>query len=256
MTELPAFGVASVTLQRAGSIAEVVLESRPVNALTLVLLEQLEDVIGALPGDASSVLIRSAVPGIFMAGGDLEFLAGGEMDQMIAYVGRLQALFRVLAALPVPVVCCVEGHCLGGGLELALWCDLIVATGGASFGLPEARLGIIPAAGGVHRLMRRVGDGRARRLLMTGVRLSAAEALGEGLIDYVFEGATARTEAGKLAQELGRSGYAIEAIKRLVSGQGEWSTTEALEQERAEWARARATPFAQRQLEQALERKS
>src|SRR5207237_7469329 len=133
------------------------------------------------------------------------------------YVRRLQEVSRALELYPYPVVAAIDGHCLGGGLEISLCCDIRVVAQGSSLGLPEVTLGIFPAAGGTQRLPRAIGQALARELLLTGRRIDAQEALRIGLANRVAPKGEAATAAGEIAVELAAgAGEAIGAIKRLA----------------------------------------
>ena len=172
------------------------------NALGRQLIGELEAELAHLAEDGSTrvVVIHSLVPGVFCAGADLKERAGMTPEEAEAFVGRLRSAFSALEALPMPTVAAVEDAALGGGLELALACDLRVAGEAAVLGLPETSLAIIPGAGGTQRLPRLVGRARAKDLIFTGRRVGAAEALEMNLVDR----RAARGEALQCALELAR----------------------------------------------------
>jgi enoyl-CoA hydratase/carnithine racemase len=253
----PAVSVVSVRVVYTGPVAELVLDSAPVNALTSEFLQSWNAALDSLAGVTRSVLVRSELPGTFMAGGDLALLDTGSPAELADYVTSLQRAFTRLAQLPVPVVCLVEGHCLGGGLELALAADIIVATSRATFGFPEARLGILPAAGGVHRLVRRVGEGTSRRLMLTGQRIDAARAHQLGVVDDLVEADGGLDHTRALAVDLaGLPNAAVTAIKQLTNTALDRTLDEGLAAEWTQWQAIRATAETHAALRAASERGS
>ena len=186
-----------------GGVARLELGRPPVNALGRGLAGALRAAVEALrragPARVRCTVVHSAVPGVFCAGADLkERRAMGEAETL-AFVRGLRGLFNELEALPHPTVAVLNGAALGGGLELALACDLRVAAAGAALGLPETRLAIIPGAGGTQRLPAVVGLAKAKELIFTGRRVDAHEALAMGLVNRV---AGTEAEALDLALEL------------------------------------------------------
>lgn len=143
----------------------------------------------AARGELRAALVESASPKYFVVGANLEALKQVGPDSIGAWVERGHRVFDALASLPVPTFAVVRGHCLGGGLELAMACDCIAASDAARFGLPEASLGFVPGWGGVERLAARVGVPRAKELLATGRSVDAAEACRLGLAEFAGSGA-------------------------------------------------------------------
>ena len=153
----------------------------------------------------------------FSSGADLKMLGALEPAAARTFMIEATLAFRRLEKLPVPVIAEVHGYCLGGGFELALHCDFIVAADDASFGLPEAGIGLVPTAGAAERLLGIVGAMRARELLFTGRRVSADEAARMGLVSDVV----ARDELAAKVKERARAlatapREGIAALKALV----------------------------------------
>lgn len=140
-----------------------------------------------------AVIVRSASEKYFCVGANINALKTLDAKTIVPWVERGHAVFNDLAALPLPVIARVEGFCLGGGLELAMACDLIAASKTARFGQPEAVLGVIAGWGGTWRLPQRVGIARAKELFFTGRVIAADEAAHIGLTN--FAGETAEVEA-------------------------------------------------------------
>jgi enoyl-CoA hydratase len=162
-----------------------------------------------------------------------------------------------LARLDVPVIAAVHGLALGGGLEFALACDLIVADETARLGCPEVRLGLIPGAGGTQRLVTLLGRFRAAELVMTGRLLSAAEAAELGLVTRIVKEGTAFPEAVALANELATApAVAVQAAKRAVRTAEALSLPAALEVERREFLTTLASDDAREGLDAFLAKRA
>jgi enoyl-CoA hydratase/carnithine racemase len=189
----------SLQISKTGQVGTVVL-SRPEvrNALSDEFLGEIVDACAAfdLDGDVGCVVIAGQ-PDYFSVGADLHELA--KLDPTEVLLGRRAALWRALREVRLPLVAAVSGLCLGGGFELALSCDLIVASTGARFGQPETALGLIPGGGGSQLLVHLVGRAVAADLLLTGRRLSADEALALGLVSRVCDVDDLRVAAEALA---------------------------------------------------------
>lgn len=189
------------------------------NALGRQLLTEMEQALDALRDDPAVrvVVVHSLVPGVFCAGADLKERAGMSPEEASAFVDRLRAAFTAVERLPMPVLAAVEGAALGGGLELALACDLRVLGQEAKVGLPEVGLAIIPGAGGTQRLPRIIGRAKAKELIFTARRLGAAEALAFGLADRVMEAGSALGGALNLARKILPQGpVALRAAKEAI----------------------------------------
>lgn len=172
-----------VTERRSDGVELVRLDRPPMNALSAELLSQLADHAEALAGDtALKAVVVTGSRKVFAAGAEISALGTPEGDEMLTQFRRA---FDGVAAVPRPVIAAVSGYALGGGLELALACDLRVASESARLGVPEIQLGVFPGAGGTQRLPRLVGAARAKEMIWTGRHLRAEEALTIGLVDKV-----------------------------------------------------------------------
>ncbi|TMK75176.1 MAG: enoyl-CoA hydratase [Actinobacteria bacterium] len=212
-----------VTVERDEPIA-VVLLNRPqqLNALSDELMDDLVTALQELDGDES---IRCVVLGgnerAFAAGADI-----GELAQTSAielYYARRIERWDAIRNLWTPLVAAVSGYCLGGGCELAMSCDLIVASETARFGQPETSLGIIPGAGGTQRLTRAVGKSLAMDVILSGRMLTSDEALAAGLVARVVAKEAWLDEAKRVARDIASKGpvatrLAKEAIDRAYEG--------------------------------------
>lgn len=199
-------------------VATVTLRHGKVNALSVEVLTQLGAAAAEIAGATGPARPRAVVvtggPKIFAAGADItQFTAEGadpgSDDFALASEARVREIgaafldaLGAVAAIPVPTIASVSGFALGGGLELALACDLRIASSRARFGLPEILLGIIPGGGGTQRLARLVGPGVAKELVFTGRQVSAEEALRVGLVNEVVEPEQLAARTAEVAAQL------------------------------------------------------
>lgn len=199
-------------------VEEIVLDNRPVNALTMAMRAELVGVAEGLGDDdgVRAVILRGEGRG-FSAGSDVrEFPATEDEGRERAHAEH--ACVEAVERLPMPALAALHGHVLGGGLELALGCDLRIAEESARIGLPEVNLGLFPSGGGATRLARLVGAARAKELMFTGTVLSAAEAHALGIVDHVVPEGAAADRALELAGTIAaRPARAVRAIKRVVT---------------------------------------
>ncbi|MEM0129797.1 MAG: enoyl-CoA hydratase/isomerase family protein [Thermoplasmata archaeon] len=195
-----------VRLERDGPIAWIHLASPPVNVLARPVLDALAGALSEAEGDPALrvVVLLSDLEKAFAAGANIREMAELTPEGARAHGGRGQALTRQIERLPLPVIAAVDGVCLGGGCEIALACDLIVATPRAAFGQPEIKLGVMPGWGGTRRLPRRIGAAAARRWILTGATVPAEEAHRAGLVDRLVPPDELRGAARALAEELAR----------------------------------------------------
>ena len=159
------------------------LDNPPVNAVTFAMLDEIERAIGEVGESTRALVLRGRGERAFSAGADVTDFAGGDP-------GLAAAIPRTAAAIenaPVPVLAAIQGFCLGGGLELALACDLRFCTEDSKFAFPEIRLGLIPGGGGTQRVQRLIGPGRAKSMLMSGDQVPAPKAQLWGLVEYVVD---------------------------------------------------------------------
>jgi enoyl-CoA hydratase/carnithine racemase len=201
------------------------------NSLTMALLRELADRVGAAAGDRALrvVVLTGQGDRAFCAGADLKERARMTPEEVHVCHAAMRDGFRGIERAPQTFVAAVNGFALGGGLELALACDLRVMAEGAEVGLPEVGLGIIPGAGGTARLPRVVGVARAKDLILTGRRVGAAEALAMGLVSRVAPPARLREDALALAEQVARNApISLRQAKRAVDGGFDLPLDEAL----------------------------
>jgi enoyl-CoA hydratase/carnithine racemase len=211
-------------------VATITLHHGKVNALCVGLLDELRDAADALATDpAVRVVVVTGGAKLLAAGADIgEFAADADpasfriapSDEVRRIGGAFLEALGALAGLPQPTIASVSGYALGGGCELALACDLRIASTNARFGLPEILLGIIPGGGGTQRLARLVGPAVAKELIFTGRMVDAAEALRIGLVNRVVEAEELDGATDELAGTLAAGPRASLAIAKRAIDQG------------------------------------
>lgn len=209
----------SLIIERPSSDIVVLRINRPQvrNALNLEVRTRLADEITRCGTD-------NAVRCVIVSGSDTVFAAGADIGEMaeagpVEVMSRnVQKYWRAIMDCPKPIIAAVEGFALGGGLELALCADIIVAGDGAKLGLPEVKVGILPGGGGTQKLARLVGRHRAMLLIMTGKIFGAAEALGMGVVSEVAPAGKALARAIEIAGEIAAMpAVSIMQIKEIIN---------------------------------------
>lgn len=209
----------AIVLERREGIAIITL-NRPekLNALNAGLRDELTRAVDAMAFDETVkvVVLHGAGEKAFVAGADVaEFAARTPTEQREVY--RHRRVYDAVADFPKPIIAAIHGHCLGGGCELALACDLRVADRTARFAQAEIRLGLIPGAGGTQRLARLVGPGQAMRMALTGDVVDAEEALRIGLVEFLVDEGEHLERALELARRMCRwSPVALRLAKQSV----------------------------------------
>jgi len=240
--------IATITLSRPGKR----------NALTQHMFARLDEVVGEVEknSDLRVLVIRGESGSVFCAGDDLAELAAMDVVQVRDFLIRAQRTFTRLEALPIPVVAAVEGHALGGGLELALACDLILASSDAILGLPETNLGVIPGLGGTIRLPRRVGLGRAKELVYSGRTVKADEANNIGLVEAVYSAREFEVKVMEFVRDLASKSPSALALAKSTINRGMDASLEAgLVLEREAFAYCFALPDAKEGISAFLEKR-
>ena len=187
----------------------------------------------ALDDGIRCVVLTGAGDKAFCAGSDLKNTPPpAESFAHLSFSGQGQASMTAGMDMDKPIICAINGHALGGGLELALACDIRLASTAAQFALPEVRLGTIAGAGGTQRLPRLVGHSDAMRVLLTGDRFDAAEALRMGLVSEVLEPAELMPAALAIARRIAQNApLSVRAIKRLVRAGADLPLDKAMQME-------------------------
>jgi enoyl-CoA hydratase/carnithine racemase len=231
-----------VRVEVAGRVATVTLD-RPeaLNAISTELALELAaavEPLGVDPG-VGAVVLTGAGDRAFCVGADLKQRAGFDDHGWFVQREAFRRGFAAVRRCPLPTVAAVTGFALGGGTELAISCDLVVAAADATFGLPEVRLGLVPAGGGTQLLARRVGRSAARDLVLTGRRVPAAEALALGLADRVVPAAEVLPAATALAAEMAAGApTAVRMAKWALEVGADLPLEAAMEVEDQAWRRA------------------
>ena len=220
-----------------------------VGLITLDRPEALNAISGAMADDLSAVLeevsadndvwvvvLRAAGEKAFCVGADLKERAGFSLDDFHANRSQIRGMFEALRVLPQPTIAAVFGVALGGGCELALSCDLIVAAEGTKLGLPEARVGLIPAGGGTQLLTRKLGTSRAKELIFRGRHIDVEEARTLGLVADICERGDLDSYSIEMARSLLRSSpIALREAKRAIDSSLGLPLDQAIDVEHDAW---------------------
>jgi len=235
--------VSELTITEREGRVGVVLMNRPkqLNALS-------GELMGALVSDLQAFDVDPEIRSIVLGGGERAFAAGADVTELAAgtpvslYESRRIDAWDSIRDLRTPVVAAVSGYCLGGGCELAMLCDMIVASETARFGQPEINLGVMPGAGGTQRLTRAVGKAVAMDMILTGRMLSAREALDFGLVARVVAREAWLAEAKRVAAEIAAKGpISTRLAKEAVDKAFEMPLAAGIDFERRAFYLARAS---------------
>ncbi len=222
-----------IRLATSGHTAVITI-SRPsaLNALNSAVIDELSEALAEVQADKDcrALIITGEGEKAFVAGADISEMRDLGPDEAADFARRGQAVFRAIEELPIPAIAAVNGYALGGGCELALACDIRIASENARFAQPETGLGIIPGFGGSVRLPATVGRARAAYLILTGRQVNAADALAMGLVSEVTPRESLTARAHEIAAELAaRSPVALAHAKRAMATCAEAYEREALE---------------------------
>jgi len=203
--------------RRDDGVAVITLDNPKVNALSGALIAKLRTVAESLIADPPGAVVVTGGERIFAAGADISGFVGLDANGSRELGRNIQEALDAVAAIPRMVIAAVAGYALGGGCELALACDVRIASEKAVFGQPEILLGILPGGGGTQRLPRLVGPSRAKDIILTGRQINAEEALRIGLADEIVPHEQLHERVFTLAAELAKGpllvqGYAKAAI--------------------------------------------
>lgn len=192
---------------------------RALNALNAEVMEHLNDVLDeVMKADVWAVVLTGAGTKAFVAGADISMMKEFTQEEAKAFVRRGNEVLRKLETLPIPVIAAINGFALGGGCELALSCDIRLASETALFAQPETGLGIPPGFGGTQRLMRVIGMGMAKEMIYAGTRIKALRAKELGLVNEVYPQEQLMEEAMKLAEKIAQNApIAVRACKKAMN---------------------------------------
>lgn len=217
----------SVTLEYRNGVGEILIRREAsLNALDADVLQRILDHLYTLSQNSRGpeayqrcrvVIIRGEGEKAFAAGADIKLMAQASRRELFNFISLGQHVMREIELLPLPVIAVLNGFAIGGGLELALACDFIVATDRAKLGQAEVNLGLIPGFGGTQRLIHRVGIGAAKRLTFTGEIISAEDAFRMGLCDWFVKSTELEGTLSQICSTLATRGpLAISAAKRSI----------------------------------------
>lgn len=208
-----------VRSERHGHTCLVVIDNPPVNALHPDVSDEILAAARAAEADPEvRSLVLTGTGRCFVAGGDIKYFTSLDREMAAQMALRVQTMQEALHNLRVPVIVALNGHALGGGLELTMACDIAIAEEQALIGLTEVRLGLIPGAGGTRMLCRMIPRGTAKRMLFTGDKITAHEAQTLGLVDQVVPQGGALTAALELAERINAAGpLAVQAAKNSAN---------------------------------------
>ncbi len=220
-----------------GGIATLVLRDPPANTYSYEMMLQLDAAIlrARMDDDVHVIVVRGEGEKFFCAGADIKMLQAATPSFKYNFCLHANETLNRLEQTPKLVIAGINGHCVGGGLEVAMACDLRLAKRGVSIGLPEINLGVLPGTGGTQRLLRLVGKARALELMVRGENLTAEAAHAEKIVSELCEPAAFESELRKLAERFvppHKAGRAAGAIKRAVVSGGEMSFHDGLALER------------------------
>jgi methylglutaconyl-CoA hydratase len=221
-------------------ISELILERHEgKNAFSSDMIDSFERAVESVRSNKNIrvLIVRSTVDKVFCAGADLKERLAMPEEKVAPFVSRLRNAFNGLASLPIPTIASIDGVALGGGLELALACDIRVASATATLGLPETNLAIIPGAGGTQRLPRVVGVAKAKQLIFTGARLNGNEAFDLGLVNDVVKEGSSYPKAVEIANQIVDKGpVGVRMAKKAIDEGIEVPLHQALEVEKSCYA--------------------
>lgn len=244
-----------VTAEHHERMLHVRMSAPPVNAFSVAFFEELHAALRSARPETGAVVLSSSIDGIFAAGGDLPFMAAADEETSKRYVQWCQDLYAELENPAFVSIVAIDGACLGGGLEISLAADVRIASPRSRLGLPEASLGILAGGGAIHRLVRAVGQGVARDILLTGDHVSAEQAHHWGLVNRIADDPTAA--ALLLAERVAYfSPDAIAATKSLALDASTDDFVDGLNGELRQWLEVRREPNAQEGLDAFAEKRS
>lgn len=228
----------ALEIENRDGLIIIYFNAPPANGLNMELSGELLEKLAEIrkrSNEIYAMIIASKVKHIFIAGADIKmikkFMDGDDLvGNMIFSNQRLQQAFNEIEDLPFPVIACINGHAMGGGLELALACDFrFMAKGRARVGLPEVKLGLLPGAGGTQRLSRLIGKSRAKDIIYRSLFLDAQTALDLGVVDQIHESEEIFEKCMAFAGEFKNSArVSIAVIKECINKGTEVSMTEGL----------------------------
>ncbi|MEM7029821.1 MAG: enoyl-CoA hydratase/isomerase family protein [Chloroflexota bacterium] len=217
-------------------IAQLTLDNPPLNVVTVDLTQQISDTLDDLAADPNVQVL------VLTGAGDRVFCAGSDIKEFTAFIGpegrvlerkliAENAMYSKLNKFPKPTIAALNGHALGGGLEMAVCCDLLVVSETARLSLPEVNLGVIPGSGGTIRVTRRIGEGRAKEMMLLGEPIDAQKALDWGLVNRVVPTDQVLETALELAAKLAAlPNLALQCCKKSIDLSFDTTDDDAIQQ--------------------------
>jgi enoyl-CoA hydratase/carnithine racemase len=247
-----------ISLDVGDRVATVTMARPPVNAMSRAFMDELALALDRAGGDDAVrvIVVTSGLGAMFSGGADIRELEGLDAHGCAAFVATGHRVFGAIGRIPKPVIAAVNGVCVGGGMELAMACDIRVAAASARFGQPEVNLGVVSGWGGTQRLPRLAGMSRAVEMLMLGEPITAHDALACGLVSRVFpdDGLTGETRA--LARRLAeKSRVALAKVKESVERGRSRPLDEGLAEEARCYVEAYLAPDAREGIRAFLEKR-
>ncbi|MEF8832329.1 MAG: enoyl-CoA hydratase-related protein [Candidatus Thermoplasmatota archaeon] len=207
-----------IEIEEDEEITVLKFDNPPMNAICKEMLEEMDDVLEKLKNDKIRTAILTGKGDSFIAGADIKEMKEMEPAEARCFSRKGQKLFNKLEKLSFPVIGAVNGYALGGGLELALSCDFLLASEKALFGQPEVGLGVIPGFGGTYNLAESIGSAKAKELIFTGKRIQADKAKEWGIVNRVVPPEELMNEARDLAEEIvNNSPIAVAKAKKAIN---------------------------------------
>jgi enoyl-CoA hydratase len=223
------------TVERRGAVALITIDNPgKMNAMSVELIGELNGALDAVEGDSQVrvVVVTGAGEKAFIAGADISHMVEASADVAQSYARMGHDLCNRLESFPKPVIAAINGYALGGGCEIALACDIRLASDAVKLGQPEVNLGIIPGWGGTQRLPRLTNPGYAKELIFSGRHVGAEEALASGLVNHVYPPGELVDAAVALGEQIAtRSPRAVRVAKALVNDAVDSTYAATLERE-------------------------
>ena len=244
-----------VSVSKKGGVATVMMNNPPMNVLSQQVVHELDVVFDQLESDEDVVTI------ILTGEGDRAFMAGADIKEFLSDSPNQQdkdihGIFNKIESIPKPTIALLNGFTLGGGLELALTCDIRIAEEHAQIGLPEVNLGLLPGGGGTQRLPREIGKAKAKELMFTGEPLSAEDACELGIVNQVVKKSAGKEAAEQLAQKIAaKSLQSLSRMKDLINKTEQLSLTDGLKEEKVAFKEIFATEDSQEGIKAFLEKR-
>lgn len=225
-----------IDIEEKETHTKLTLNNPPVNAICTELLEELDEKLDSIKDNDSRAIIITGEGKSFVAGADISEMKDMSPEEAEEFSEKGHRIFTKLENFPKPVIAAINGFALGGGLEIALSCDILIASKKAKFGQPEVGLGLIPGFGGTQRLTRTVGPKKAKELIFTADRIDAKDAYEIGLVNNVVKPDDLMSECENIADKISKNApLAIQHAKKAINEGSDIKIDEALEIEAEEF---------------------